>query len=299
MSNYSESKFIEGKPNSSWYKTYHSIPEGSTVLDIGCSSGVFGERLIKEKNCIVDGIEINSEDIKEARKKLRNVYKFNIELDELSIKERYDIVFMGDVIEHLAKPVEALKRVKKLLKPTGSLVFSIPNITHMSVRLMLLKGSIEYGRTGLLDETHLHFYNQEEVYRVLNAAGFKITDFDYVERDIPLSVISNELSKIGLKMTDDFREITQSINGAAYQFTGRAIPSKVKAKPLITKSPIDLTDKNVNNLKKKHEKIVQSITKERDAAVEELKEIKSSKFWSIFTTYRKVMDAIRKLLSKS
>ncbi len=286
MSNYSKSKFNEGKPNSSWYKTYHSIPEGTTVLDIGCSSGVFGERLKKEKSCTVDGIEIDKGDIKEAKKKLRNVYELNVELDELNIKERYDIIFMGDVIEHFARPIEALKKVKKLLKPDGSLVFSIPNITHMSVRLMLLRGDIEYGKTGLLDETHLHFYNQEEVYRIMNAAGFKITDFDYVERDIPLDVINDELSKIGLNATDDFRKIAQSINGAAYQFIGKAVSSKAKSEPLPTKSPIDLTDRNVENLKKKYEKNIQSIAKERDAAVDELRKLKSSKLWRLNSVFR-------------
>jgi 2-polyprenyl-3-methyl-5-hydroxy-6-metoxy-1,4-benzoquinol methylase len=294
VSQYADSSFNEGKPNSSWYKTFQLIPGGSTVLDIGCSSGVFGERLIQEKNCTVDGIEIDSGDIKEARKKLRNVHKLNVELDDLSIEERYDIIFMGDVIEHFAKPIEALMKLKKLLNSTGSLVFSIPNITHMSVRLMLLRGNIEYGKTGLLDETHLHFYNREEVYRVMNAAGLKITKFDYVERDIPLDIINDELKEIGLVANDAFRQIAQSINGAAYQFIGKAIPSKAITEPLPIKSPIDLTEKNVNNLKKKYEKEIQSITNEKNVAIEELRQIKNSRVWRLVSAYNNIVKSEKK-----
>ncbi|MEX0668700.1 MAG: class I SAM-dependent methyltransferase, partial [Candidatus Saccharimonadales bacterium] len=263
MSQYSDSKFNKGEANSSWYKTFHLIPEGSTVLDIGCSSGVFGERLIKEKSCRVDGIEVDSDDAKQAKKRLRNVYQLNVEIDDLDLDEIYDIIFMGDVIEHLAKPIEALRKVKKFLKPEGSLVFSIPNITHMSVRLMLLKGQIKYGETGLLDETHLHFYNQEEVYRVLGSAGFKIIKFDYVERDIPMSIIEKELKDVGLNTTDNFKSVAQSINGAAYQFIGMAKPSSTKSKPLLQKSPIDITDRSVERMKMKYGKKIDDISSER------------------------------------
>ncbi|MBW3569322.1 class I SAM-dependent methyltransferase [Candidatus Parcubacteria bacterium] len=252
MSNYSSSEFNLKDTNNSWTKTFDMIPPGSSVMDIGCSSGVFGEALIKQKKCTVDGIEIDDDDIKEARKKLRKVYKINVETDSLDVDDKYDVVFMGDVIEHLARPIEALKKIRSLLKPDGVLIFSMPNITHMSVRLMILKGNIEYGRTGLLDETHLHFYNKEEVYRVLNAAGYKITKFDYVVRDVPLDVAAEELSEVGLKPTKEFRKLLQSLNAAAYQFIGSAKPGPHVNQALPIKSPLDITDKHISNWRKQN-----------------------------------------------
>lgn len=224
MSNYSSSKFIEDV-NTPWYKVFKLIPEKKTVLDIGCSSGNFGIELISKKNCIVDGVEIDPNDFELAKKKLRDVYSFNIEAgapDEIA--KRYDIVYYGDVIEHLINPVKALANTKKLLKSGGKVVFSIPNMAHISVRLMLLKGNFEYGNTGLLDNTHLHYYTREEIERVFNEAGYTLETLDWVKRDIPASIIDEKLQELGLKAEKSFYEMSQSQDAAAYQFIGIAKP---------------------------------------------------------------------------
>src|SRR6185437_1634404 len=187
MSNYTNSFFSEENHNTSWYKVFHLIKDKSSVLDVGCSSGNFGHELIKRKGCVVDGIELDTGDAKIAAKKLRNVWVLNIEFDDISkIKKRaYDYVYFGDVIEHLVQPIETLKRVKSLLKPDGAVLFSIPNMGHIAVRLDLLEGNFPITETGLLDKTHLHFYTQEEVERVFGEAGYAIKNLDFVKKDYP------------------------------------------------------------------------------------------------------------------
>jgi len=263
MSQYSDSTFAEDT-NTSWQKTFDLIPKGSLVLDIGCSSGTFGNRLIKEKECIVDGIDINDEDLKAAKKVLRNTYRINIEQEPINLKHQYDVVFMGDVIEHLATPVETLKKVRKLLKPTGSLVFSIPNILHMSVRLMFLRDEINYGRTGLLDETHLHFYNSKEIYRVLNAAGFKIESFDYTVNDIPADILKKELKEIGLRAEQKFIELSQTLDAGAYQFIGRARLGNEKKQILPSVSPLNIIDSYHKKLKEDYNASTARIIADKD-----------------------------------
>src|SRR5665648_450342 len=134
MSNYSSSKFEED-PNTPWRKAFSMIKNKETILDIGCSSGNFGKELIDQKNCIVDGVELSRDDAKIARNKLRNVYEFNIEDGApVDLMGKYDVVYYGDVIEHLINPVKALSNTKKLLKKNGKVIFSIPNMSHISVR---------------------------------------------------------------------------------------------------------------------------------------------------------------------
>jgi 2-polyprenyl-3-methyl-5-hydroxy-6-metoxy-1,4-benzoquinol methylase len=242
MSNYSDSKFSEDT-NSSWFKVFNYIDSGTKVLDIGCSSGNFGKVLIDKKKCVVDGIEPDQADFDEARKKLRNVYQLNVETDDLSlIDDRYDFIYFGDVIEHLVHPVETLRRVRTLLKEDGAIVFSIPNMSHLSVRLMLLGGKFMYGETGLLDKTHLHFYTHQEVQRVFSEAGYAIVDLDPVLKDYPKEILEEELKAVGLSITQKFIDFAASTEASVYQFVGIARPGAKKnaiSKKLDIVSPVD------------------------------------------------------------
>jgi 2-polyprenyl-3-methyl-5-hydroxy-6-metoxy-1,4-benzoquinol methylase len=276
MSQYSDSDFKDD-PNSSWYKSFALIPEKAKVMDVGCSSGTFGEELIKKKACVVDGIEIDDGDIAEAKKKLRNVYKIDVERDPINIDHTYDVIFFGDVVEHLANPARTLEIVKRLLNEDGILVFSIPNITHMSVRLMFLSGEIQYGKTGLLDETHLHFYNREEIYRVFNEAGYKIKKFDYTVNDVPIDLAKSKLAKLGLTPNDKFEQLLKSTNAAAYQFIGVAVKSKDhKRQPLPASSPDNIVGDYINELKADYEDAIkglkltlQKTSEDRDRVVQD------------------------------
>jgi 2-polyprenyl-3-methyl-5-hydroxy-6-metoxy-1,4-benzoquinol methylase len=270
MSNYSDSKFDFGDPNTSWYKTFNLVPKNSLVLDVGCSSGAFGEQLISQKNCTVDGIEIDDGDIVKAKKKLREVYKIDIERDPINIDQKYDVVFFGDVIEHLAQPIRALEKIKKLLREDGVLIFSIPNITHMSVRLMLLSGKIEYGRTGLLDETHLHFYNSKEIYRVFNEAGYKIDSFDYTINDMPYDLVKKNLKELGLQAEESFKSLLRSVDAAAYQFIGVATKSKTKTKQSLPRSsPHNIVEGYIKEMKAQYEKAIADLADDRQKVVED------------------------------
>jgi 2-polyprenyl-3-methyl-5-hydroxy-6-metoxy-1,4-benzoquinol methylase len=249
MSNYSDSAFSEEAANTSWYKVFHQIPDKAKVLDVGCSSGNFGVELKKRKNCQVDGIELDSSDFKKAQKNLDKVYQLNIETDDISeLAKDYDVIYFGDVVEHLVNPAKALEKVKHHLSPTGFILFSIPNMAHATIRLLLLEGDFEYTETGLLDKTHLHFYNQKEIERVFAEAGLKIEYLDYVEKDYPKALLKDYLKKLGLTANDDFFKRMAAVDASAFQFVGRARPSKsVKEQKLKTFGPVDLFETYFTN----------------------------------------------------
>lgn len=287
MSNYSDSSFHKDNANTSWYKVFYLIPKGSKVLDVGCSSGNFGAELINRRKCIVDGIEINAGDYKKAKTKLHNVYKLDVERDSLeALKEKYDIIYFGDVIEHLVNPVGTLRRVKQFLTPTGKVLFSIPNMAHVSVRLSLLKGDFEYTKTDLLDNTHLHFYSLDEVYRVFQEAGFEIDHIDFIKRDYPRTVIIEWLDGLGLKGDKNFYESLRKPEAAAYQFVGSAVMSK-KRKNIKRKQfgPIDLFESYHSRTLKKLRDELNAAIQYRDQIIEQqnlqLELLKSSRFWKL------------------
>lgn len=108
----------------------------------------------------------------------------------------------------------------------------------------MLKGDFEYTETGLLDKTHLHFYNLDEVQRVFQEAKFDIVKLDFVDKDYPDDLIITELNKLGLKTTDNgkFLKSLHEPNAAAFQFVGIAKINKnnKKGKKLKQFGPIDM-----------------------------------------------------------
>jgi 2-polyprenyl-3-methyl-5-hydroxy-6-metoxy-1,4-benzoquinol methylase len=272
MSNYSESVFDESNHNTSWYKVFNLVREKTKVLDVGCSSGNFGKALIDKKQCHVDGIEIDKLDAKEASGKLDRVWILNVERDDLKQLPRnyYDYVYFGDVIEHLADPINTLKRIKPLLAKTGRVVFSIPNMGHVGVRLALLKGQFEYTETGLTDKTHLHFYTQDEVYRVFEEAGYSIENLDFVQKDYPKELLAKELKLLGLKADAGFYKKMSQPSASAFQFVGTAKPSKAVKHKLKRFGPLDLFEKFYTDTKKNYELRIQALEKELARTKQEL-----------------------------
>jgi len=298
VSNYSDSLFDESSSNTSWYKVFNLIGPGSRVLDVGCSSGNFGKELISRKRCTVDGIEIDEGDAKIASTVLNRVWRLDIETADLSDLPTgaYDIVYFGDVIEHLVNPVATLRRIKRLLSTKGRVIFSIPNMGHVSVRLALLAGRFEYTETGLLDKTHLHFYTQDEVDRIFEEAGYRIKTLDFVRKDYPRSLLEKELAKYGLKANNNFYKKMASTQASAFQFVGSAKPGAQKNRKLKQFGPIDMFETYYNDTKNGYESKIaelQSVIASQKKQIRDLQSVIKSKGEH---PYRAVGEHIKKRL---
>lgn len=201
--------------------TYSYIKKGSIVLDVGCSSGYYANILRKDKGCIVDGIEIDEGDRKKAEKILRKVYNFDLDSKEWPVEltsQQYDVVFMGDVIEHVKGASEVLEKLKNILKKDGVIIISTPNIAHITARLELLSGNFEYETTGIFDETHLKYFTLSSLKRLIENSGFTLQEVDYSLADLMPDLIENWLKKIGLKANDKFWKIVNKPDARAYQY---------------------------------------------------------------------------------
>ena len=52
----------------------------------------------------------------------------------------FDIVFLGDVIEHLVEPDKLIIELNRVIKPNGYLILTTPNLANLINRLCLLLG---------------------------------------------------------------------------------------------------------------------------------------------------------------
>jgi len=167
------------------------LPEDGTVLEIGCATGFMSAYLQQQMGCTVTGVELNSAQAAAAREHCRYLIEGNItdssvqaQLDaHVAEKGKFTVVFMSQVIEHIADPKDLLTRLRDWIMPDGSLVVSTCNVAHWRNRLNLMLGRWEYADYGLLDRTHLRFFTVHSFRRLLQECGFNIMDEGYSFED--------------------------------------------------------------------------------------------------------------------
>lgn len=102
------------------------------VLDIGCSNGFKTEMLFDRYENIKEifGIDIDENAINEAKTKFAGNTKYKFELkniNELDLKQKYDIICMSYVLQHLEKPKQVVIKLRNLLTERGVLIIKVPD----------------------------------------------------------------------------------------------------------------------------------------------------------------------------
>lgn len=197
---------------------------GRSLLDVGCAQGAVASGLQKQGWSVV-GVEPDPFDADEARKLGFPVITGYMEDVLEAAVDRYDVVLFADVLEHMACPEDALRDARRLLKPDGFVVASIPNVAHLAVRLQLLMGSFTYTDRGPLDRTHLRFYTRKTVEKLFTESGYEVLSRQVTPA--PLEVAANA---VGLKETPRMLDEINRLSaltwpaGLAYQFLLLAQP---------------------------------------------------------------------------
>ncbi len=161
------------------------IAADSVILEFGPANGRLTKYLKNNKNCEIDIVEINPISGKIAAKYSRRALIGNedgnienYEWLEVFKDEKYDYILFADVLEHLKNPEEVLDKCRKLLKKTGAILFSVPNVANNNIILSLLKDEFQYTSTGLLDDTHIHFFAYNSINKLIKKLGFFISYID-------------------------------------------------------------------------------------------------------------------------
>lgn len=165
--------------------------QGKTILDVGCHSGIMGSLIKQRHGASVTGLDFDEEALSVARTRLDDVHEIDLEAsdwtDHLLAKGigQFDVAIFGDVLEHLRYPEEVLRETKRLLKPGGKVIVSLPNVANLRVRLGLLRGNFTYAESGILDRTHLRFFTLETAHRLLEDAGYELEESDVAGYSLP------------------------------------------------------------------------------------------------------------------
>lgn len=148
-------------------------------LEIGCHTGNLSEWISKKNNKLT-GVDLNSKALKIAKRYLDKNIHCNIEDEEFwnIIKdEKYDFITIMHVLEHLQNPWETLKKLATHLTKEGQIIIALPNISNARDRYLQINGEFNYTLDGVMDKTHLRFFNQKTARELIKESGLIINDY--------------------------------------------------------------------------------------------------------------------------
>jgi len=145
-----------------------NVDPQDAVLDIGCGNGFLTYDVAKKVRSVT-AIDLNKDNIELAR---RNFSKDNIkyiygDASQISFGEKFDVVIMSNVLEHIDNRYDFLLKLKKL---ANKFLLRVPVLNRDWLTYYKRELGVEYR----LDLTHKIEYTMESLQQELEKAGMRI-----------------------------------------------------------------------------------------------------------------------------
>jgi 2-polyprenyl-3-methyl-5-hydroxy-6-metoxy-1,4-benzoquinol methylase len=177
--------------------------DARSVLEFGCGEAPLGAALKARQRCRVVGVELDRAAAAIARRRIDDVYQGDVREIVTILDEQFDWIIGGDIVEHLDDPWSFLADLRRLAKPGGHLLLSLPNLANASVVADLLQGRFDYVYMGLTCVGHLRFFTRRSIEELLTIAGWTVVD----------------IARQELAVTEEARELMDRLEAANVGFS--------------------------------------------------------------------------------
>jgi 2-polyprenyl-3-methyl-5-hydroxy-6-metoxy-1,4-benzoquinol methylase len=162
-------------------KNVIKLNKKSLVLDYGCGTG--GILDLMSESYTAYGADMSGLAIEFCKKRdLKNIMSISDVLSNDEFKNKFDMITVLDVIEHIEDDLDALNSVRSLLKEDGYLFVTVPAYQFL------------YGPYDVLTQ-HKRRYSKKRLKKVLIDANFEIEKISYFNTFLsPLLIISRLIS---------------------------------------------------------------------------------------------------------
>lgn len=153
-----------------WIKKYRT---DGKFFEIGCGMGYFLD-YARQHGFEVSGIEFAALGAKACKEKFGlEVYQSSFE-NYPSKENIFDVVFMGDVLEHFNEPLEMLQKAHAMIKPVGIVAVEVPSMFNGITGRLAVAGLKILGKTKKMPMPpyHVNEFTPRTLALMLKTAGF-------------------------------------------------------------------------------------------------------------------------------
>jgi SAM-dependent methyltransferase len=146
------------------------------VLDLGCGSGALGRKIKEQIPCQVTGVTHSEAEAALASRYLDAVLPHDLGNFDQEVTGEFDCIICSHVLEHLCEPARLLAWLRQRLSPEGTLLVALPNVLHWRQRLEFMRGHFRYTDGGLMDRSHVRFFDWTTASALLVGAGYRVVE---------------------------------------------------------------------------------------------------------------------------
>ncbi len=137
-----------------------AIGRGKRVLDLGCRSGALTRHFLDGNDVV--GLDVDRAALEKAAQLGIETIVANVDEPLPFSDASFDAVVAGELLEHLQFPDSLVAEARRILRPGGVLVGSVPNAFRLQSRLRFLRG-----RPPEDDPTHLRMFSADAIRELL------------------------------------------------------------------------------------------------------------------------------------
>lgn len=141
-----------------------SVSNPNKVLEIGCGAGGILSRFL-DNNCEVLGLDFDENYLDYAQKNNIPVKRGSIE--QLGYNEKYDLIILSHVLEHIKYPSDFLTKLSNHLAIDGVLYIEVPSLDNVE------SGGYKYDLLRYLQNAHVIHFTTKSLELICKKSGYR------------------------------------------------------------------------------------------------------------------------------
>jgi SAM-dependent methyltransferase len=203
---------IRANRRANYFITEGDIKKTDTVLEIGCGTGLFTEKVYNATGASIIATDLSEDLLNSARKRnLPITFKTEDAMNLSFADNSFNVVFGSSIIHHLDFN-KSLKEIYRVLKPGGRMVFAEPNMINPQILIQKNVPFIKERLGDSPDETAIIRWSFKSLLKKQGFTSIKIFPYDFLHPYTPKPLIGvvNQLGKV-LEKVPLIREIAGSV----------------------------------------------------------------------------------------